>query len=253
MAALAPPAISIPRPMPNADPTRPITIASESTVRMTCARVAPIARSRASSRARCPTSIENVLTMMKEPTKSATPAKTSRKVVKNDNPVWIEVSVSSSTVAPVTASNSPGSAAATAERRVPWETPAAAVTDREVTVPSGANACRAVAGSTSTAVAPNMDPKPTSPVIVTVRARSPMTTRVRSPTCRWARSRVLDSTATSPGPVGPRPTTRVKEGLSGSKASPSEGAPPLLTAMPSLPARMALPCRSGTRGRPLGP
>ena len=139
--------------------------------------------------------------MMNEPTNRATPAKASRKVVKNSSPCCTEVSVSLCTVAPVTASSSAGSTPATAVRSASWLTPDAAVTDRDETVPSGAKAPRAVTSSTSTAVAPKSEPKRTSPVMVTSCARSPMTARVRSPTSRCARSRVLLSTATSPGPV----------------------------------------------------
>ena len=46
---------------PIAEPTRPVSAASASTDRVSCPRVAPIARNRASSRNRCATSMEKVL------------------------------------------------------------------------------------------------------------------------------------------------------------------------------------------------
>jgi hypothetical protein len=158
--------------------------------------------------------MEKVLTMMNDPTNSATPAKTSRKVVKKLSPVFSVEALSASSVVPVTASAVAGRTAATAARTVLWATPGAAVRENEGTVSSGANAARAVGSSTRTAVAPNSDPKVTSPVISTVRVWSPITTRVVSPTASLALVRVARSTATSPGPVGPRPLTRVKAGLS---------------------------------------
>ena len=46
----------------------------------TCGGEAPTARSRANSRIRCRTDMENVLEMMNPPTKREMPAKTSRNV-----------------------------------------------------------------------------------------------------------------------------------------------------------------------------
>ena len=46
---------------PIAEPTSPVTAASASTDRVICPREAPIARSSASSRSRCATSMEKVL------------------------------------------------------------------------------------------------------------------------------------------------------------------------------------------------
>jgi hypothetical protein len=134
--------------------------------------------------------------MMKDPTNRAMPAKTSRKVVKNPSPAARVASVSSARVAPVTASAVGGSTAATPARRAFWVTPRSAVIEKEETVPSGANAARAVASSTSTAVAPNNDPNSTSPLMVTVRVWSPMTAWVVSPTDSPDLVRVELSTAT---------------------------------------------------------
>ena len=98
IAALAPWAISTPSAIPRAEPTTPTMAASPSTELSTWPREAPSARSRASSRARCPMSIEKVLTMMNAPTNRATPAKTRRKVVKKPRPCWTASSLSASTV-----------------------------------------------------------------------------------------------------------------------------------------------------------
>ena len=68
---------------PMVDPISPTANASISTERRTCRRDAPIARSRASSRLRCATRIENVLMIRKVPTTRATAAKTSRKMLMN--------------------------------------------------------------------------------------------------------------------------------------------------------------------------
>ena len=85
------------------DPTRPTTSASIITERVIWPRLAPIARSRASSRPRWATRIEKVLTMMKEPTSRAMPAKTSRKVVMKPSASCTCVAVRSATAAPVSA------------------------------------------------------------------------------------------------------------------------------------------------------
>ena len=61
MSALSPMAATTPRPTPIADETNPTIAASVSTERSTCPRLAPTIRSRASSRVRWPTMIENVL------------------------------------------------------------------------------------------------------------------------------------------------------------------------------------------------
>ena len=55
----------------------PRTRASAATAKSTCRRVAPIERSRANSRRRWATEIENVLKMMKAPTSRAAPEKAS--------------------------------------------------------------------------------------------------------------------------------------------------------------------------------
>ncbi len=80
--APSPYAPSAPSPMPTAKPTAepitPISNASSRTERSTCPRLAPIARSSASSWVRCATMIENVLRMRKMPTSTATRPKPTR-------------------------------------------------------------------------------------------------------------------------------------------------------------------------------
>ena len=80
---LSPMAIPIPAMRPNTDASNPVTNASTTTEVMTCPRLAPSARSNASSRVRCATMIENVLKMMNAPTNSAMNANTSSAVRKN--------------------------------------------------------------------------------------------------------------------------------------------------------------------------
>ena len=59
--AWSPSAASTPRPRPITEETSPVMAASASTEPNTWRRLAPTIRSRASSRVRCPTMIENVL------------------------------------------------------------------------------------------------------------------------------------------------------------------------------------------------
>ena len=80
--ACSPSAASTPRPMPMTEDTSPVMAASPSTERNTWRRLAPTIRSRASSRVRCPTMIENVLKMVNAPTNSEMNAKTSSAVEK---------------------------------------------------------------------------------------------------------------------------------------------------------------------------
>ena len=72
-----PDATPTPATRPATDASTPTTSASISTERLTCRPEAPIARSIAMSRVRWATVIENVLLMMKAPTKTATNANTS--------------------------------------------------------------------------------------------------------------------------------------------------------------------------------
>ena len=76
-------AASTPSPIPITDDTSPTRAASPRTERKTCRRLAPTMRSRASSRVRWPTVIENVFRMVNPPTKRAMKANTNRAVLRN--------------------------------------------------------------------------------------------------------------------------------------------------------------------------
>ncbi len=97
------------RAMPNARPTVDATMPtmndSPRTAAITCRRLAPMARSNASSRVRCATSIVNVFKMMNRPTNKATPAKISKNTLKKPSALLIAADCSLFTAAPVTASN----------------------------------------------------------------------------------------------------------------------------------------------------
>ena len=82
MIASSPWAAPSPRTMPAAEATMPTSRASVSTEPMSWVRLAPMARSRPSSRVRWATRIENVLKMMKAPTSRATAANMRRAVVR---------------------------------------------------------------------------------------------------------------------------------------------------------------------------
>jgi hypothetical protein len=73
-------AMRMPTPNPSRDAMSPVIAASTRTELMTCARVAPRARSSASSRVRCATRMLNVLMIRKLPTNSEMNAKTSNGV-----------------------------------------------------------------------------------------------------------------------------------------------------------------------------
>ena len=121
-------ASSTPSPRPIVEPSSPSTNASSCTDQVTCRREAPRARSSASSRLRCATRIENVLTMMNAPTTRAMPAKTSRNVVMKPIASSSSSAASSAAWSPVTASTSLRSTGATASRSSSWDTPSSAVT-----------------------------------------------------------------------------------------------------------------------------
>ena len=74
-----PKASRYPTPRPTSAETKPMASASTTTEPSTCLREAPIVRRVANSRVRWATVIESVLKMTKAPTKSAMPAKPSRK------------------------------------------------------------------------------------------------------------------------------------------------------------------------------
>ena len=123
-----PRAASTPRPRPTSDATVPRMAASTSTDRNTCRRLAPTIRSRASSRVRWPTMIENVLKMVNPPTNSEMKANTSRAVEKKESAWLMSFDCSAATVWPVTTSTPEGSVRAIPRRTLALSTPGAAST-----------------------------------------------------------------------------------------------------------------------------
>ncbi len=184
--------------------------------------------------------------MMKPPTKRLTPANTSRNWVTKPKPSSNCFLISAFSAVPVTACAPAGRAAVIRSRNWSWLTPGAAVTANVCTVPSGAKVSAAVCGSTNIKVAPaSPAPNETSPTTVTVCGMLPISALVCAPTDRPDRFKVVDSTATSDLFCGPRPFTSLITGSSSWKANPNVGAPPLRTAVPSLPTSTAVPWMSG--------
>ena len=140
---------------------------------MTCFLLAPRARSRASSRLRCATRIENVLTIRKAPTTSEMPAKISRNVVRKPTASWIALAASSAASSPVTASTPSGSALVTAAARSSWLVPGSAVTQMSVNAsfPSR-KSFWAVRVSKAANVAPLSEPPSGKPMMPTSSAVS---------------------------------------------------------------------------------
>ena len=181
-------ASSTPSARPVVEPSSPSTNASSSTDQVTCRFEAPSARSSASSRLRCATRIENVLTIRKAPTTSAMPAKISRNVVRKLTACSRSEADSSAAVSPVTASVRAGSTRAAWSRSSAWLTPSRAVTHTSVkaSLPPRKRSC-AVAVSNDASVAPFSDPPCRKPAIPTSRGVSvawavAVTSRTSSPT-----------------------------------------------------------------------
>jgi hypothetical protein len=109
-AAVRPLMITVARPTPPAKPSRPpirpTSNASTNSVRVTCARLAPMARSSAFSRWRWAALMLKTLKMMNEPTNSEMTAKMVRKIVKNCRPSSTALWFSSVISCPVSASMS---------------------------------------------------------------------------------------------------------------------------------------------------
>ena len=104
---------------PSKADTRPTTPASTSTEPSTCRRVAPRARSRASSRVRWAIKMPNVFEIMNMPTNKATAAKTNKIVEKNAKADLISLAVSSAAWRPVTTSTF-GPRLASVRRATSW-------------------------------------------------------------------------------------------------------------------------------------
>ena len=234
------------RARPISDPSEPDDDRlAEHDARRPAARPAPTARSRASSRVRWATSIENVLKMMNTPTSTLMKAKTSRKTLMKPRRVADRLL---GLVGDRRAGDGLGArrqrVAAIRSRSVGW-LDAGCGPDARTTAPCrpGRTALTAVASSTVTMVAPaSPTSNDASPTIGHVGAAAPPTTAwVRSPTARPRASACRDSSTTSAGPAGARPCDeRAATGSSlAERRSTKLGAPPLRD-------RGAVACRRAT-------
>jgi hypothetical protein len=88
---------------PSTEATAPTTVASSRTDASTWARLAPRARSRASSLVRCATRIENVLEITKMPTSRAMPPKIVSAMVRKERFVWLPLESWAAASSPVMA------------------------------------------------------------------------------------------------------------------------------------------------------
>ena len=91
----------MPSTVPIAEATTPTTTDSATTMRSTCLRLEPMARSIAVSLVRCATVIEKALKITNPPTTRATTANTSRNVLMNEMPCWLSVRAASTAALPV--------------------------------------------------------------------------------------------------------------------------------------------------------
>ncbi len=165
----SPMATRMPRPSPTSDAKRPTMNASAITDNRTCRRLAPRARSRASSRVRWATRIEKVLRMMNPPTNSEIPAKTRSAVLKNPSACCTESALSSATCWLVTTSTPAGTAPFTRSRSSIDETPSTALASTLSKRPTLPNTRWAVVSSKMARVAParlSASPKPVMPTTV---------------------------------------------------------------------------------------
>ncbi len=228
------------------DEARPTIAASMRTETKTCRRLAPTMRSNASSFVRWPTMIENVFRIVNPPTNSAMNAKTSNAVLKMLNAELILLVCSLTTVWPVTTSTPGGSAAAIDRCTVALSAPGLATTSTASNWPGCPNSACAVGMSNAASVAPARlfaVPNLAMPVMVNVRVGPFNRIRTRSPTENPYFCAVPRSITTSCGVVGGRPCTRRRADMSwlGSNDSPSDGACPDETALPSWPMYCAKP------------
>ncbi len=201
----SPMAIPIPATIPRTEANSPTANASTITDVSTCRRLAPSVRSRASSRVRWATMIENVLKMMNAPTNSAMNANTSSAVRKNRRASFSAFEFSSATVVLVTASTPLGSASWIRARSSVSDTPESATTSISSTTPSLPKTCWAVGVSNSASVAPPRLSAVPNPAIPTIRnSRDGPWNRILIvwPTESSYFFAVAASTATWSGPVG---------------------------------------------------
>ena len=211
--ASSPSAASTPRPRPIAEETSPTMAASASTERNTWRRLAPTIRSRASSRVRCPTMIENVLKMVNPPTNREMNAKTRRAVEKNESAWLTELVCSFTTVWPVTTSTPGGRALAMSRWTAGLLAPGAATTLMSSRCPTSWRTACAVGSVNAARDAPARlfaDPNWAMPVMVNVRGGPANRMRTRCPTVNPYFCAVPASITTSSAVIGGPPATRCR-------------------------------------------
>ncbi len=163
------------------------------------------------------TSMVKVLAMMKTPTNSAIPAKTSSPVRMPDMPCSIMRACSSAISSPVEVRVFAGRTSRTRFSNSRWLTPSSAVRTISLYRPGWENSSCAVAVSNSTRVPPAATPPSSvSKTPTTFSSRIGPLTDIRtvSPTPKPVRSAVLESSAISPERSGARPSRRSWRGSS---------------------------------------
>ena len=150
-AASTPRARSTPAPTPSTAATSPTTTASSSTEPSTWARLAPRARSSASSLVRWATRIEKVFEMTKIPTSSAMAPNTTSAISRNPRLVWLSSDSWRAASSPVTTSARPPSSTVISSTSCSDDTPSSARANTLVSSPSSP-ASRWASGSVNAAV-----------------------------------------------------------------------------------------------------
>ena len=224
---------------PTTEATAPITNDSTRIERRTCLREAPSVRSVANSRVRWAMVIESELAITKLPTNSATPANTSRKVLRKVRKPVIDDESWLACWAPVRTWVSEGRTG-----RI-WATsclgliPGLALARISSSLPVRPSRRWAVVSWSPASVAPpseDAEPNFTSPEIFSWTTGPTPCTPMSSPALRFFLLAVVVSMTTPPGP-GQLPLTSRSElnwGLAGSTLKPRLGAPPEPIVLPFL-------------------
>ena len=215
--ALSATASPIPAATPAADAARPMTSDSPRTAANTWRRLAPTARSSASSRSRWATTIENVLKMTNAPTNSAMNPNVSRKVPMKLS-AWCTLCCPSAVTDWPLTTSMPGSwmAAWIRATSVSCETPGSAATSSWLTFPGWPSTWAAVAGVNAAMLAPSglsAVPQVARPVMVYVPGLTLVRMRTLSPTLKCPTSAECLSITTWPGPRGGWPPGTSRSGL----------------------------------------
>ena len=215
-AAVTPVARPTPASNPMIDATSPSSVASTRTDPRTWRRLAPMARSRASSRVRWATRIENVLKMMKAPTTTAITPNTTSRIRKKEKFSCTVLALCAAAWAPVRASASSGRASSTRAASVASSTEPSPAATMACAAPSSPAMRWASARVKSAETAPAADlavPKVNVPTTVYSFVPSCDTTVTVSPIDSPASSTDPTLSATSSSAAGGRPSA-MRYGLS---------------------------------------